>query len=521
MPSFVQRHRQALALILASLLSNAPLWFTDPGMDVLTHLVSISCFSEQFWQGNVYPRWCFSANFSFGSPHLLIYYPLAYFASALLYPLHALLGVSLKNIFVLGVLPPTLCAAFGARLWLTPVAGGRQATLAAMLFLFLPYRQELMFTRCAISELWCIGLAPFFCHYARLLAHGRQGAAWPLGFIIALLLLSNVPAALGVLLAGGIYMLFYARQQRVLLAWFGVAMLLGMVLSSPYWLPAMEYVHLLNHQSSSAAVNVNTYVTRVFHGPYALVLLCSVALTLLAFMHCAGALLRQLWRTPPSLRVQQAEGVRWLLIGCVLVVSLFPVSALFWHVVNSYTLIGFPWRMQLALCLCIIFLFAVSVRPRSGDVVALACLLLLMPPLFLVQFDSGQGQKITEILDTRAMIAENYRPLTAKPEYYNWYWYRRVAQQHPLPAEVVAGECKVAVGQWGWREISLTVSAQRGCSVRLHHLFFPLWRLQDGGEGMALMPENNTGLMLVRVPGGEHTVVIRPLSTLQMMREAL
>ena len=51
------------------------------------HLKWSKHFVEQFWQGDVYPRWLINMNDGLGSPTFFFYAPIPYYFSSLFHPL--------------------------------------------------------------------------------------------------------------------------------------------------------------------------------------------------------------------------------------------------------------------------------------------------------------------------------------------------------------------------------------------------------------------------------------------------
>src|SRR5258707_12995071 len=70
----------AAMLCLPCLLTGIP-----PGHDAPTQVSYQYHFDQQFWNGELYPRWLVHANKGFGSPTFFIQYPLPYFVTALLH----------------------------------------------------------------------------------------------------------------------------------------------------------------------------------------------------------------------------------------------------------------------------------------------------------------------------------------------------------------------------------------------------------------------------------------------------
>ncbi|MGB6472563.1 MAG: hypothetical protein WBF04_00635, partial [Candidatus Sulfotelmatobacter sp.] len=103
------------------------------GYDAITHVEYQRHFSEQFWNGEHYPRWLAGENKGFGSPTFIIQYPLPYFLTALIRPLVPLAADNDREARELGILVFLLLAAAGvcARLWLGKLSSPLAATGSA------------------------------------------------------------------------------------------------------------------------------------------------------------------------------------------------------------------------------------------------------------------------------------------------------------------------------------------------------------------------------------------------------
>src|SRR5690242_4569307 len=93
--------RQLLALFsVISFFCVAPMLRFGIGGDAPFQIGMIDCFARQFWQGDFFPSWCFTANDGLGSPLFIFYHLLPFYISSLLYPLTHL-GLSTDHLYVL------------------------------------------------------------------------------------------------------------------------------------------------------------------------------------------------------------------------------------------------------------------------------------------------------------------------------------------------------------------------------------------------------------------------------------
>ena len=242
-------------MLLAFAASAFPILYWNVGLDVITHTVGIACFTEQFWQGNFYPRMCFNANAGFGSPNMLLYYPLSYYIAALLHPLGAVAGMSDYLFFRCMLVLAGGVSLLTMRHWLSPIAGERIATLCAIMYLFMPYRQEVGLYRSAIGEAWGLAIAPLVFHSARLLVIGEKHATLKMMLATAAMIVSSLPTAIGILLCAGIY-IYYFRWKDAAAVAVAVAVAVQQISRSPQpqrlQTPRTTRLHLLPPSSTAS-----------------------------------------------------------------------------------------------------------------------------------------------------------------------------------------------------------------------------------------------------------------------------
>lgn len=166
----VPRHYFIL-MFAAALVNVSPFFLHYVGADILTYVVWMQCFSEQLWQGDLYPRWCMAANGGQGASDFLFYYPLPFYVAALFQPL-VQFGLSYYGLFVLLCFLASVFAAVTCFSWLKDMVEPRYALLVSILYLFMPYHLDMNFFRGAYSEMWSFGLLPLLFKYVRRMAMG-------------------------------------------------------------------------------------------------------------------------------------------------------------------------------------------------------------------------------------------------------------------------------------------------------------------------------------------------------------
>jgi hypothetical protein len=245
---------QSVAILLVATILGLPCLISGvPSRgDWATHTSYQYHFSRQFWNGDYYPRWLVDANKGLGSPIFLIQYPLPYWCAALLRPVLRFAATATRESRELGVLCFIVLAAsaFAARLWFTKFCASTAATVAAIIYVCLPYfLAEGLYDSVSIGQLFCFIWMPLTlatCHSRRISVISVFAA----GVAIGLLILSNPITAF--LFAP--LMIFYAmacgEQNRAVAArraLFAFASLgVGASLAAIYVIPLVVYRHLFD-----------------------------------------------------------------------------------------------------------------------------------------------------------------------------------------------------------------------------------------------------------------------------------
>ena len=153
------------AILVAAVVLCHPLllWGVPPGDAATLHVMYQSHFSEQFWYGDYYPRWLANANKGLGSPVFFLQYPLPYFVTALLRPFIWFPVDTRREAHELGFFffLVITAAGFAGRMWFRKHSGDWASTIAAIVYMSLPYvLSEGVYARAALGEVCCFVWMP-------------------------------------------------------------------------------------------------------------------------------------------------------------------------------------------------------------------------------------------------------------------------------------------------------------------------------------------------------------------------
>jgi hypothetical protein len=178
----------ALVLSLPCLISGIPV-----AGDGITHAQYQQHFSDQFWAGDLYPRWLVDSNKGYGSPVFLVQYPLPYWVTALIRPIVRFSPGPTRAARELGVFCFLALAAagLGAFAWLHNQFGPLAATAGAISYITLPYMLGQEYLGVALGMLSASVWMPWAlaaCDSLRLTFRSVS----LLGIVLALLVMSNL-----------------------------------------------------------------------------------------------------------------------------------------------------------------------------------------------------------------------------------------------------------------------------------------------------------------------------------------
>ncbi|MDE3016927.1 MAG: hypothetical protein KGI29_08440 [Pseudomonadota bacterium] len=504
-------------LALVSLINIAPMVMFHVGGDVFAHIALNDCFSTQFWQGDLYPRWCLAGNAGLGAPFFLFYFPLPYYVLALLHPLEWL-GVSPYGLLTLSCLLATFLTACACYSWLKDMVAPGYALIAAALLLFMPYRMEMLLGRFAYAELWSMAWLPLIFKYTRRLCLDDKNAILPLAAAFALMLLSHVPCAIVGVIGSGAYLILMTGGAWLPKWRYGLSLLWGSLMVAFYLVPGAYYarfVHVENIDKTWS--NVFPSLQTITHfGLWrpAIMIAVMIAATGLFIIHML------LHRRRIADGFTQHELFAWAAIAVLALFLFLPVSAPAYALLGRLSRFVFPWRMQAIFALCATFMLAqwmqylAPLRRRdtwAADMAALGALLTLLAYFQLTIYQGGKNGRFAVLAAADVETDPQYQPTWSDRKHFNAVYvldrYNRRGSRSEAMA--ISGTGQVEVARWAWDGIALATQASNIMTVRLNQLYFPVWRAQmERGAPAILYPEPRSGQMLVDVPPGRHYITL-------------
>ena len=327
------------------------------------HLIYSQHFSEQFWQGEFYPRWLQNMNSGFGSPTFFFYAPIPYYFTSLFSPLFHYNTLSCNE---LGLSSSLALVASGltAYFWLREIVPKNSALIASIVYMAWPYHLSVdLYTRFAFAEYWSFVWMPLILYFSIKIVRGSRLNIIGLAIGVALLALTHLPTFIIFFPVFIGYALFMAsrNQWKIVFVRLSLAIIIGSGLSAIYWFPAMMTQESI---SMDAILTEKFYYANnfLFTGPkvdhdknfWRLLEVLTMLTGGLAF--CTWKI-SQIYSELTSRR----ESNYWMIIAMLSLFMTLPLSQLIWNVFPVVQRIQFPWRFNTILTVATVGLFALAI----------------------------------------------------------------------------------------------------------------------------------------------------------------
>ncbi len=509
-----------LILALPVVTLGLPRFAHDGDINVLRAML----FSDQLWDGDLYPRWLAAANAGLGSPTFYFYPPVPFYAASLFRPLFPSYPDGWRQAgwaVALALLGSGLCC----YVWLRATAGTSGALGAAILYMGAPYHLAVdVYARGAFAELWAFVWMPFILYCVRGLSSG-PGLVFPgLAVGFALLVMSHPPSVLIFFIVPILYALLPSegrRRSAILGSTLG-ALLLGAGLSAVYWIPAVmtqDNASFGGMESGNFDYTKRFLFTKLFEWDNFDTKVSWVTLDTAALAWCAACVAG---RAATGLRKRETRF--WLFVTVSSVLMMTPLSAPVWRGIPLLPKLQFPFRFDVLLTLATAPLLAVCFasipKPCPGRVrVLLTAIVLAVAASGAAMArsawsayrwpgkDSQHLASIQERLELK-MEGDEVRPRWAMP-----FSARdlRAFLEETDPVLFLAGEGRFTLRRFKPGDILIEVESVRGGRLGVRQFYYPGWeaRLLRTDRELAVKPSEPEGWLELEVPSGHDLVRLR------------
>ena len=521
LPGAKSAHWIAIALISVLgvvLLLPAVLHGRFDAMDMSFHLRWSQQFSEQFWNGDRYPRWLHNMNAGFGSPTFFFYAPAPFYITSLFQPLFSpearqwgQLGISITIALITSGI-----AAYG---WLNLLTNRKAALIGAVLYMALPYHLGVnLYWRFAFAEYWALVWLPLILYFTHKLVHHSRTAIVGLSISYALLILTHLPTLVMFAIVPIAYILVMSEEPIKTVVKSAIALMLAVGLAAIYLLPAMTTQSAISMEAilkEGYFYGNNFLFSRKFlpyHNPNFWHYVEITAVLMIAVAVCAFLVIRS-----SSL---QREARFWFGVSIVAFVMMIPISQPIWGLLPTLQRIQFPWRFNTVLLVSVTALITIAIHTAfpilekrrktifTIGLVLATCLLLSNGVAMRLRLKPIPSPETLEAIAINKEAALEYRPKWVAPEQFKTKAIINLAQQFPQKWQL-EGAGTIAITEWKPRDIVLRSNVPAETWVTLKQFYYPNWIATADSLTLPVEPTVPTGLLRVKIPAGQNQIQVK------------
>lgn len=468
--------------------------------DGIVHLARMGAYFKALGDFQIPVRWAGDLNYGYGMPIFNFIYHVPYLISSLfLY-----LGFGLVNTFkIVLALSFLLSGVFMFAFAKEFFEDDKKALLAAVFYQFAPFRLVELMVRGSFGEVYAYTFFPLVL-FGLVKIFNKKNIFWVIftAIAVSLLVLSHNALSLTFFGISVLFILFFGRTKE-LIAWGGISLILGLMMSAFYWIPAI-FEHKFTYGDLFMKDLFRTHFPPIqnFFIPNFTnneLLQTGGIATQIGLFHTVAIIL--------SYKISKKIFVFSFLILGVAFFLMHPISTFVWEKVSFLRQFQFSWRFLGVVVFATSFL---SVSLLSFKILqkkwVLATFILFVVASTFYYWKPPLGFKT---------IDENY--------YWNYplnttyfgetdvIWSGGAATSYPKQrVEVIGGEAIIENFQKKSNIHTFKVEAQSNAQLVDHTQYFPGWRaVVDRKEvKIEFQDPNNRGEITFWVPKGRHDVEV-------------
>ena len=504
--------------IFIVLISSLPLIsLLHPGLPVThdgqDHVARIANFYQSLSEGIIIPRWAGNLNWGFGHPILMFLYPLPSYAASIFHFLGFGLVDSVKLVFAISFILSGICMYMWGKLAFGKIAG----LVAAILYLFAPYRFVDLYVRGAIGEHVAFVFPPLICYFLLKLSNNKKfSVTYFIGAVLSLagLILSHnalLIMFLPFILFYGIYLIIINEKKSQLIYQYIGAFVLGFALSAFFLVPAfLEGKYTLRDiVTGDEALKRFVSFTDLFYGPWSYGgtgdFTVQIGILQWLFIILTPFGLYTLYKNKKNILLYLGTFIYFL--GSIFI--MLPESKFIWETITILQKFQFPWRFLSASIFATAILSGIFIASLKKQNIKFALLVVVVVLCLLFTYKEWYPKGY--LLKDESFYTSVYEGTTDTGESAPIWSIRFMEHKPKAPMEVIEGSAKIKELSRTTTKHSYNINSQDSSRIVENTLYFPGWKIYvDGKEykGIQFQDPNYRGLMTFKVLNGEHKIDI-------------
>jgi hypothetical protein len=457
------------------------------------------------------------------SPTFVFYAPLSYYFVAATQVLIPSLTFSMIIVIWCGFFLSGLTMFIAA----TKMFGRSGSLLSAIFYQILPFHLGDLYARGTFAELFSFIFFPlivFFLHHS--LESKNKTAIIGLSISYAGLIMTHLVSGFIFSFVISAYLIFFyvLKKRKYILQTF-FSLILGLGLTAIYLIPVIfeqKYVQidqLIKSIFGDYRKNF-LFMWDKFQGKlldFYFPLHMGVVLEIMLFLLIV--LLIHKNREKLSDRAHQSFFI-FLFLSAFLLTT--PLSRPLWDIVPGFPFLQFPWRwipvMELSLCFLIgiIFTDEGGLILRSNNTGKKAIIYMLIT-LFIVSFVTIFKSSTSGVFTVKRLNPEQIKNLRVSTVEYTPIWVNNrkelMSEKRKKNVSVNSGNAILHIAEWKSEKMVISIKAVTPAVLRISTFYFPGWEADLDGSKAEIMIEQESGVMLIYIPEGYHTLKMRFVDT--------
>ena len=486
--------------------------------DIIFHIFQANQFDRALHEGFIYPRWVPDSNNGYGSPSFVFYSPLSYYLVSAI----KLFAPSLTVAMIIAIWFGFFLSGITMYITSRRMFGGSVGVVPAIIYQILPFHLWDIYIRGTFAEFLAFIWFPLIILFMRkTIESGNKMAMIGLSLSYAGLILTHLVSGFIfslVIAAYFIYNYFRLRDKGPMIRT-SFSLVLGLGLSSVYLLPVVferRFVQIEYIVKSFDYRKNFLFVADKFEPglrDFYLPLHTIVVIEVIFFLFITSLILKSRQRLANNLN-------RNFFIFLFLLAIFFatPLSRPIWDVTPGFAFLQFPWRwllmMELSLCFLVGFLFSSEIMTglRSSRLKRVCIYFLLV--ISLISFVTiSKSKVIPDTSVSKFLHPEHIKNIMDPPVEYTPKWAGNIkkimSEVKYEKVSVISGMALTGIVEWKSERRVININAFTSSLIRIATFYYPGWKAYIDGVQTVIKTEKGVGAMLVDIPMGRHTLILR------------